>query len=156
MRKLARGLIYILAAIGALGVIGMLFADPESPPAAEAGPEPEPVATQQPATPEPEEEPESTRTGMPTCEEFRVTFAEPVQVFTDAGHIRFGPRSVYVHPLPWAAIDRFQKEAFSRNMLRWANCLYFPDTRTDAGTVFDLQSGREIASVGVLRGFRVK
>ena len=103
MRKLARGLVYILAAIGALGVIGMLLADPESPPAAEAGPEPEPVATQQPATPEPEEEPEPAQMGMPTCEAFRETFAEPVPSVHRCGPDTVRPTCGLRSPVPLGA-----------------------------------------------------
>lgn len=106
--------------------------------------------------PEAEAQSDEQAVALETCEAFQERMAGPVAVFESVGHLRFDVREVYVHSLAWGAMDAFEKEAFSRNMLRWSNCFYFPNSISESGTIFDLQSGVEIASVGILRGFRTK
>ena len=75
--------------------------------------------------------------------------------------------SVYFHPGLWRALDAEGKETYTRVAAVWVNCIQLPKVKDDKGkpfdkmdsfriTVYDMQSGKKLASIGIFRGFRVE
>ena len=74
---------------------------------------------------------------------------------------------IYVHPNIWNLATAEQKENLTYNLSAWHNCVVRPTWKDSDGeslgkgdyfhsvTLYDMLSGRKLATIGVFRGFRI-